>query len=107
MALDREELEAAKAYMRVDDDADDLVVTQCVLAARTYLKEAGISLPASETPRRASYDLVCHAMALSLYDRRELTAQGTVSENPVLRGMLNQLKLTEPVSKLDTSGEEG
>ena len=31
---------------------------------------------------------------------------GQVSENPAFRRMLNQLKLSEPVSKLDT-GEEG
>lgn len=103
-----EELEAAKRYMRVDDDTDDLVIWACLQAARGYMAEAGVAMPKDDTPRRTCYDLVCHAMALSLYDRRELTAQGAVNESPVLRGMLNQLKLTEPdVSNLDTSGKEG
>lgn len=108
MELSREELEAAKGYMRVEGEDDDLVVMSCLQAARAYMEEAGISLPASGTPRRASYDLVCHAMALSLYDRRETTTSETVHDNPVLRGMLTQMKLTEPDrSKLDTVETEG
>lgn len=91
------ELAAAKAYMRVEGDADDAIVTACVLAAREYLAGAGVALPAPDTPRRALYDLVCHAMALSMYDQRDPVITGTiVAENPQLRRMLTQLKLTEP-----------
>lgn len=112
MELSQEELEAAKAYMRVDGDEDNAVVTQCVIAARAYLTGAGVSLPAPDTQRRSLYDLVCHVLALEAYDRRVMTITGTiVANNPVMRQMLNQLKLTEPpVSKLGTGagdGEEG
>lgn len=106
--LEAGELAAAKRYMRVDDQEDDEMVTALVLAARGYLARAGVSLPAPECDRRAQYDLVCHAMALSGYDQRDPVITGTiVSENPQLRRMLTQLKLTEPVSKLDTGPVAG
>ena len=96
-ALDANELAAAKGYMRVEGDADDGVVTACVLSAREYLARAGVSLPGLESPRRPLYDLVCHAMALGSYDLRDPVITGTiVAENPQLRRMLTQLKLTEP-----------
>lgn len=109
MELTREELEAAKAYMRVDGYDDDTVVTQCVIAARAYLTGAGVSLPAPDTHRRSLYDLVCHVLALEAYDRRVMTITGTiVADNPVMCKMLTQLKLTEPsVSKLDTGAGNG
>lgn len=107
MDLSREELEAAKAYMRVDGTEDDVVVATCLSAARAYLSGAGVSLPAPGTPRRASYDLVCHSLALSLYDRRDLTAENAVGENPMMRAMLHQLKFTEPMSNLDTGKNGG
>ncbi len=103
--LSREDLEAAKRYMRVDGTEDDPVVTSCVCAARSYMTQAGVSLPPQGTPRRAQYDLVCYAQALSFYDRRDPTITGGgVSDNPVLTRMLNQLKLTEPAA---TAAEEG
>lgn len=95
MALTPEELAAAKRYMRVDTDADDALVTQCVLAARDYLSKAGVTIPEEGKPRRALYDMACHAIALSTYDQRELTVAGTLTENPSLRRIINQLKLTE------------
>lgn len=112
MDLSPEELTAAKAYMRIDSDVDDAVVTQCVIAARAYLTGAGVSLPAPDTERRVLYDLVCHVLALEAYDRRVMTITGTVvSNNPVMRNMLTQLKLTEPpASNLNTGAgdsEEG
>ena len=73
------------------------VSAPCVLAARTYLAQAGVSLPGLESPRRPLYDLVCHALALGSYDLRDPIVSGTiVTENPQLRRALNQLKFTEP-----------
>lgn len=106
MDVTREDLAAAKLYMRVDGDEDDLVVSMCLTAARAYMTDAGVSLPEAGTTRRALYDIVCHAQALSLYDRRDPTiVGGSVNDNPVLRRLLTQLKQTEPVSKSDTGGE--
>lgn len=107
MELTPEELAAAKAYMKVDDDNDDVVVTQCVIAAREYMKGAGIALPPSGMPRRASYDICAHRMALDDYDERLGIVHAKAEENPAFRRRLNQLKLTEPVSNLDTGSGEG
>ena len=94
--LTEEERAAAKAYLKPPEGDDDLVIA-CVLGAREYLGKAGVSLPPAGTGRRALYDLVCHARALSAYDNRNPVITGTiVSQNPVLREMLTQLKLTEP-----------
>ena len=41
-----------------------------------------------------------------MYDRREGTVDGTVSENPVYRQMLNQLKMSNPVPDLGTGEDE-
>jgi len=97
-----EELTKAKVYLRVEDDEEDQVVTDCVLAARAYLAGAGVALPGPNDPRRTLYDLACHGLALGYYERREATT--ATAENPVLRSVINQLKLTEPpVSNLDTN----
>lgn len=107
MDLTQEELAAAKAYMRVDGDDDDAVVTQCVIAARDYLAGAGVTLPPEGTPRRASYDICAHRIALDDYDERRGVLHEKAEENPAFRRRLNQLKLTEsPVSNLDT-GDRG
>ncbi len=102
------ELEAARGYLRAPED-DDEAVMAAVKSARAYLEGAGVALPPAGSPRRDLYDTVCHSMALSVYDHRGLIVVGvTVSENPVLRSMLNQLKLTEPANHLDAGEvEEG
>lgn len=107
LKLDPEELSAAKAYMRIEGEDEDSLVMSDVLAARTYLEEAGVSLPAKDSGRRALYDLACYALALAYYERRETTG-AALEDNPAIRRTINQLKLTEPpVSKLDTGGSEG
>ena len=70
----------------------------------SYMEQAGVSEPEGETPRRAQYDLCVNYLVLDGYDRRDVTITGTiVSDNPMFRRMLNQLKLTEPaVSESDT-----
>ena len=73
-------------------------------AAASYMAQAGISEPAEGTPRRDQYDLCVNAMVLDSWDRREISVSGTVSENPAFRRVMNQLKMTENVSNLDTSG---
>ena len=76
-------------------------------AAAAYMAQAGISEPAEGTPRRAQYDLCVNAMVLDSWERRDTAITSTVvTDNPALRRMVNQLKLTEPrdVSDLDTSG---
>lgn len=104
MELSQEELDAAKAYMRVDGDADDSVVKECLLGARAYMTGAGISLPAAGTLRRASYDICAHRLALDDYDGRKGVIHEKAEENPAFRRRFNQLKFDAPVPDSDTEG---
>lgn len=104
-----EELDAAMEYLHETDFAAAAMVTACVQGARAYLwQNCGVALPRAGTPRRAQYDLVCHALAADAYDRRSTVITGAaVSANPVFESLKNGLKFTEPnVSDLDASVEE-
>lgn len=96
------------AYCKLTEFAEDPEVEALIGtyygAAATYMAQAGISEPPEGTPRRAQYDLCVNAMVLDSWDRREISVSGTVSENPAFRRVMNQLKMTENVSNLDTSG---
>lgn len=102
------------AYCKLTEFGDDQEVLALLEtfhgAAEGYLAQAGVSLPPEGTPRRAQYDLCVNYLVLDFWDRRDVSITGTaVSDNPVFRRMITQLKLTETgnVSKLDTSdGEE-
>lgn len=92
-------------YCRIDvpEDGDEELLKTLYFSAVAYLAGADVSQPEAGTPRRAQYDLCVNYLVLDGYDRREVTITGTnVSENPAFRRMLNQLKLTEPVSESDT-----
>ena len=94
------------AYCRIDalEEGEELLLRGLHDAAVSYMEQAGISEPEAETPRRAQYDLCVNYLVLDGYDRRDVTITGTiVSDNPMFRRTLNQLKLTEPVvSESDT-----
>ena len=96
------------AYCKLTELAEDPEVEALIGtyygAAAAYMAQAGISEPPVGTPRRAQYDLCVNAMVLDSWDRREISVSGTVSENPAFRRVMNQLKMTENVSNLDTSG---
>lgn len=95
------------AYCKLTEFAEDPEVEALIGtyygAAAAYMAQAGISEPPEGTPRRAQYDLCVNAMVLDSWDRREISVSGTVSENPAFRRVMNQLKMTENVSNLDTS----
>lgn len=97
------------AYCKLTEFAEDPEVEALIGtyygAAAAYMAQAGISEPPEGTPRRAQYDLCVNAMVLDSWDRREISVSGTVSENPAFRRVMNQLKMTENVSNLDTSEE--
>ena len=97
----RERLSEIAAYCRVE--ADDAELPGFVDVAAAYLAGAGVREPQDGSPRYAQYLQCVKYLALDLYDRREPTITGTiVATNPVFRAMLNQLKLTEPVSDSGT-----
>ena len=105
MALTEERRARVLAYCRIEEPTDEELLTLEGLydAAVGYMEGAGISPPASGTPRAAQYDLCVNYLVLDGYDRRDVTITGTiVADNPAFRRLINQLKLTEPVSDLGT-----
>lgn len=110
MALTGERRASLLAYCRIEPEElteEDSVLLEIMFeSAVGYLAGAGVSAPAPGTKRAAQYDLCVNALVLEAWDRRSISLAGTVvSENPVFRQTLNQLKLTEPVvSNPDTIG---
>lgn len=93
------------AYCRIDalEEGEELLLQGLYNAAVSYMEQAGVSEPKEDTPRRAQYDLCINALVLDGYDQRGAQVEGSVSDNPQLRRMIVQLKLTEPaVSDSDT-----
>ena len=109
MALSEERRKSLLAYCRIEEPTEEELLTLEGLydAAVGYLEGAGVAEPQEGTARRAQYDLCVNYLVLDGYDRRDVTITGAiVADNPAFRRLINQLKLTEPVSNSDTV-EEG
>lgn len=98
--LPTERLAEIADYCKVE--ADDAQLPGFVAAASGYLAGAGVSEPEDGTLRAEIYLQCIKYQVLSMYDRREGTLDGTASDNPVYRALLNQLKQSEPVSNVGT-----
>lgn len=93
------------AYCRIDavETGEAALIQTLYDSALGYMDQAGVSEPAAGTPRRAQYGLCVNYLVLDAYDRRDMTITGTtVAENPAFRRIMNQLKLSEPVSESGT-----
>lgn len=97
MALTDERRAALLAYCRIDTlgEGEELLIQGLYDAAVSYMEGAGIREPQEGTSRRAQYDLCVNALVLDAYDRRGAQTEGSVGDNPMLRRMITQLKLTE------------
>ena len=97
MALTEERKASLLAYCRIEKPTDEELLTLETLyhAAVGYLEHAGVLEPPDGTTRRAQYDLCVNAMVRDVYDRRGAQTEGSVGDNPMLRRMITQLKLTE------------
>lgn len=107
MALSEERKVALLAYCRIDtlEEGEEPLLQGLYDAAVSYMEQAGVREPPEGTARRAQYDLCVNALVLDAYDRRGAQAEGSVGDNPMLRRMITQLKLTETsVPNLDTIG---
>lgn len=87
MADTNTELNALKAYMRIDGTDDDEVVALCREAAVAYLANAGVEV----NMKNALCKMAVWSLALHYYDHRD--AVGTEAPLPTgLRPIINQLK---------------
>ena len=95
MKVNKEELAAVKAYMRIDGDEDDAIIKALYCAAVLYLKNAGIEEP-SEYP--SLYNLAVWSLTLHYYDHRD--SVGNEASFPTgLRPIINQLKLLGDIER--------
>lgn len=94
------------AYCRLDEieGADVLLLQRTYDAAVARLEQSGIRQPVEGTPRAALFDSLVDAIVLDNWDNRGTQTEVTLPENRSFRLILNQMKQTEPVSKLDTGG---
>ena len=91
------------AYCRFEADEVDPELLQMLYDdAVSYMDDAGVSLPAENTERRAKYDMCINALVLDAHDNRGVQMGTNLQENRAFRRRLNQLKLTEPVPKSGT-----
>lgn len=95
MSLTSGRLAEIANYCKVD--ADDAELPGYVAAAEGYMLSGVCSEPKEGTPMAAMYLLCIKALTLEQYDRRGLAVDQAASENRIVRIMINQLKLTEPV----------
>ena len=103
----REEL---LAYCKLTELADDPEVKALIpmfyADAVSYMEDAGVSLPAEDTSRRAKYDMAVNFMVLDAWEHRDTLESGAFQENPSFRRRINQLKLTEPAPSVFDSDTE-
>lgn len=106
MSLTSGRLAEIANYCKVD--ADDAELPGYAAAAEGYMLSGVCSEPDEGTPRAEMYLLCIKALTLEQYDRRGIAVDQAASENRIVRIMINQLKLTEPVPDSGTGeGAEG
>ena len=100
-----ERLAACKKYMKVDYDEDDELIAGLMQANDAYLSGAGVRREVNP----AQYDLIVQAMTLQMYDARgaDTPQQALETVPPVVRQMLNQLKLRCNSGGADDGGTGG
>lgn len=97
MALTAERRRELLAYCRIDEselsEDEKLLLETLYEASVGYMSGAGIPEP-SEVGVAAQYRLCVNALVLESWERRDLTEPAVMTENPALRRIINQLKLT-------------
>lgn len=90
------------AYAKIDEltPEDQGDFEEAFQSAVSYMEDAGISCPEENSPRYSKYMRCLKAIFLDDWDNRGAQTSGKeLTENRSFRRRLNQLKLTEPVSK--------
>jgi hypothetical protein len=101
---DEARLADLKQYMNVTWDEDDALIGRLYGVAVSYLANAGVVRSTEDAVQQALYDQAVDGLTLNYFDRRGAEVTGTVTATMEfgLRLLVNQLKLSSPVSNLDT-----
>lgn len=96
-----ERLESLLAYCKLSELRDDpevmVLISELYLYAVQYLAGAGVEQPEEGAPLTPIYDQCVNYLVLDAWERREAAVVATiVSDNPVFRRMLVQLKQSQP-----------
>lgn len=89
-------------YCRVD--ADDAQLPALIAAAEGYLLTGVCSEPAPGSPRAEVWLQCVKYLTLDMLDRRDMTIDGSVTDNPAFQRLKTQLKLTNPTALSDFEG---
>lgn len=106
--MDAERLARLAAYCRLDDltESEKAVLGDMLNSAEAYLEQAGVAVPKLGTARRGQYDTVVNALVLSMWEQRGSQGEDVdLTENPVFRRQLTQLKLTQTPQSASLTGE--
>lgn len=92
------ELQLYKDYLRVDTDDEDLLIEGFILAAKDYLRNAGVK----DIAQGDLYDVVVKMLVATFYEQRE-TAAKQVTIPPIINNFITQLSITSLKSAGDAS----
>lgn len=98
------DLEAVKAYCRIDGDEEDTLLLSLIDAAKDYLDGSGIHEPEEDNPL---YALCVNAIVLDYYDHRGMAEAGTMTRIPGLDNAIVQLKLRAEAERIVEVEEDG
>lgn len=101
MALSLSRLAEIADYCKVDVDDPQLV--GFVAVAEAYLTGGVCAEPADGSALAEAYIQCVKYLTLDMYDRRDMSIEGSVSENPGFARLKNQLKMTNPTALSDLS----
>lgn len=96
-----ERLESLLAYCKLSELRDDpevmALIRELYLYAVQYLAGAGVEQPEEDAPLTPLYNQCVNYLVLDAWERREAAVVATVvTDNPVFRRMMVQLKQSQP-----------
>ena len=97
MALSKQLHEEIAFYCKEDATDEEKMVELAGFfeVAAAYLAGAGVPEPEEGTQRRKVWEQVIKSLVLDMDDRRGISVDSAAKENPIVRQMINQLKLTK------------
>ncbi len=99
------ELTALKAYMYIDTDTDDGLISSLYAAAIEYMANAGVTAEVAGAISPALYRNCAFGLTLQYYDKRTIETSG--ASNALTLGVRNQLNQLKGIELAARSSGEG